>query len=260
MYLLYLHGANGKIYSLADVGKAFGKTRQAVYDQFRVRGFKLRSKSFGAVRVFDGRRYMPRKNDGYWRATTGDRRQMHVAVWEKANGPLPKGYGTLATGGTTYAKFNPVTDAANVIATLEESILDGAAWYMHRTVWAAIRSALASSSGLPFLFLSGAGKELSDQPGGGPIKPAGEMAGYTWFVMVVTTPENLPKTDPTYLEGLMDGVLQAFDNDVTLQGYAVGGVEPAILDPPGPVSSGSVTYTVFYITLKAKVLVPAAVQ
>lgn len=79
---------------------------------------------------------------------------------------------------TTYASFNPVTDAANVIATLEESILDGAAWFMHRTVWAGIRSALASSSGLPFLFLSGAGKELDDQPGGGPIRPAGSMAGY----------------------------------------------------------------------------------
>ena len=85
---------------------------------------------------------------------------------------------TLGTGGTTYAKFNPVTDAANVIATLEESILDGAAWYFHRTVWAAIRSELASTSGLPFLFLSGAGNELKDEPGGGPIRPAGYMAGY----------------------------------------------------------------------------------
>jgi len=80
--------------------------------------------------------------------------------------------------GTTYASFNPVTDAAAVVGTLEESILDGAAWYMHRTVWASIRSALASTSGLPFLFLSGAGSELRDEPGGGPIKAAGEMAGY----------------------------------------------------------------------------------
>lgn len=83
---------------------------------------------------------------------------------------------------------------------------------------------------------------------------------YTWYVMIVTTPENLPSTDPTYLEGLIDSVLQAFDNDVTLQGYAVGGVQPAILDPPGPVSSNSVTYVTAYVQLKAKVLVPAAVQ
>lgn len=85
---------------------------------------------------------------------------------------------TLSSGNTTYAKFNPITDAANVIATLEESILDGAAWYFHRTVWAAIRSELASTSGLPFLFLSGAGNELKDEPGGGPIRPAGMLAGY----------------------------------------------------------------------------------
>jgi HK97 family phage major capsid protein len=87
---------------------------------------------------------------------------------------------TLKAGNsqTTYASFNPVTDAANVIATLEESILDGAAWYMHRTVWAAIRSALATSSGLPFLFLSGADSELAHDALGGPIKPAGSMAGF----------------------------------------------------------------------------------
>jgi len=42
---------------------------------------------------------------------------------------------TLPSGGTSYNKFNPVTDAGNVIAQLEESILDGAAWYMHRTTW-----------------------------------------------------------------------------------------------------------------------------
>jgi HK97 family phage major capsid protein len=85
---------------------------------------------------------------------------------------------TAGAGNTTFAKFNPITDAANVVATLEESILDGAAWYFHRTVWAAIRSELASNSGLPFLFLSGAGNELKDDVGGGPIRPAGMLAGY----------------------------------------------------------------------------------
>jgi HK97 family phage major capsid protein len=82
---------------------------------------------------------------------------------------------------TTYTSFNPVTDAGNVVATLEESILDGAGWYMHRTVWAGIRTALASTSGLPFLFLSGARDELAHDALGGPIKPAGEMAGFPVF-------------------------------------------------------------------------------
>lgn len=85
---------------------------------------------------------------------------------------------TMPSTMTTYAKFNPVTDTANVVATLEESILDGAAFYMHRTVWAAIRSALASTSGLPFLFLSGAGNELAHDALGGPIKAAGMMGGF----------------------------------------------------------------------------------
>jgi HNH endonuclease len=98
MYLLYLHGANGKTYSLADVGKAFGKTRQAVYDQFRCRGFKRRSPTIGALRVFDGQRYRARKN-GDFRATSGTRRSLHVAVWEKANGPLPKGHGIIHRDG-----------------------------------------------------------------------------------------------------------------------------------------------------------------
>ncbi len=89
---------------------------------------------------------------------------------------------------------------------------------------------------------------------------ATNLREYTWYVMVITTPENLSATDPTYLEGLIDQTLQVFDNDVTLQGMANGGVLPAILDPPGPVSSNGVTFVTVYITLRAKVLVPAAVQ
>jgi hypothetical protein len=89
---------------------------------------------------------------------------------------------------------------------------------------------------------------------------ATNLREYTWYIMVITTNDNLPKDDPTYLESLIDNTLQVFDNDVTLQGMANGGVQPAILDPPGPVSSNSVTYVVFYITLKAKVIVSAAVQ
>ena len=83
---------------------------------------------------------------------------------------------------------------------------------------------------------------------------------YTWYVMVVTTPDNLPTTDPTYLEGLVDSVLNVFDLDCTLQGTSVAAVMPAVLEPPGPVSYNSVTFVVFYLTLKARALVPAGVQ
>lgn len=84
---------------------------------------------------------------------------------------------TLAATNTTYAKFNVVTDTANAVATLEESILDGAAWYMHRTVWASLRSQLASTSGLPYLAF-GQNAQLEHDPLGGPILKAGDMGGF----------------------------------------------------------------------------------
>jgi hypothetical protein len=89
---------------------------------------------------------------------------------------------------------------------------------------------------------------------------ATNLREYTWFVLIVTKADSMPANDPTYLEGLIDAILKVFDEDVTLQGMANGGVQPAILDPPGPVSSNSVTYVIFSVQLKAKQLVPAAVQ
>jgi hypothetical protein len=89
---------------------------------------------------------------------------------------------------------------------------------------------------------------------------ANNLREYTWYIMVVTTPGNLPSNDPQYLEGLIDSILNMFDLDCTLQGSAVGAVDPAVLEPPGAISSNSVTYVIFTIVLKAKALVPAAVK
>jgi hypothetical protein len=83
---------------------------------------------------------------------------------------------------------------------------------------------------------------------------------YTWRVGIVTTPENIPKTDPTYLAGLEDNVCAVFDFDSTLGGTANGAVMPAVLEPPGPVNVNNVTYVVFSIQFTARVLVPAAVK
>jgi hypothetical protein len=96
------------------------------------------------------------------------------------------------------------------------------------------------------------GNEFEDQ--------ANNVMEYTWYVMVVTTPENLPSTDPTYLAGLEDKIVNVFNMDATLQGTANAAVYPTIVEPPGPVSSNSVTYVVFYIQFKAKQLVPAGIQ
>jgi hypothetical protein len=88
---------------------------------------------------------------------------------------------------------------------------------------------------------------------------ANNLRAYSWYVMVVTTPENMPKNDPTYLAGLMDNVCAVFDTDCTLQGTANGAVFPATLEAP-PLSYNGVTYTMFYITFSARQLVPAAVK
>jgi HK97 family phage major capsid protein len=88
---------------------------------------------------------------------------------------------TLATGGTNYSKFDPVVDASNVVAQIEESVLDGCKWYMHRTTWAAIAQKEASTSGLPFLFFGAFAANnsgLEKDPLGGPIRPAGNMMGF----------------------------------------------------------------------------------
>ena len=83
---------------------------------------------------------------------------------------------------------------------------------------------------------------------------------YTWYVMIVTTPASLPSNDPTYLAGLEDQVIAAFNADLTLQGTANAAVYPVIVEAPGPVNFNGATYIVFYISLKARVTVPSAVQ
>jgi hypothetical protein len=79
---------------------------------------------------------------------------------------------------------------------------------------------------------------------------------YTFWVAVVTKPEFVAK-DPTLIEGLIDAIMNVFDNDVTLQASSTGGVHPAVIQSPGPVSAAGVTYVTFYIVLKAKTLVTA---
>ena len=86
----------------------------------------------------------------------------------------------LATGQTSFSKFAVMDDASAMIGNLEESILDGAAFYFHRTVWAALRTQKDANGNyiLPFAGLSRGQAAMQDFAGGGPIKPAGEILGY----------------------------------------------------------------------------------
>lgn len=92
MYAMYKMGPEGRPCTLEEIGKVYKRTRQAVYDVFRSRGYPLRSKKIRECRIIDGRKFTPRP-EGYWRATLGDRKQLHIYIWEKHNGKMPKGHG-----------------------------------------------------------------------------------------------------------------------------------------------------------------------
>lgn len=92
MYAMYCCGPEGRPYTLEEVGKIYRRSRQAVYDVFKSRGYPLRSKPVKDSIVIDGRKFTPR-HDRYWRATAGDRKQLHVYIWEREFGKLPAGHG-----------------------------------------------------------------------------------------------------------------------------------------------------------------------
>jgi HK97 family phage major capsid protein len=118
---------------------------------------------------------------GFIGGTVGTAPGPFVGVLNTANTNTYYVGGSSTSGKTSMSQFDVVGDAAQVVATLEESVLDGAAWYMHRTTWAKFRSQLASTSGIPLLFLMGAAGYFNNKVAGGPIKPAGEMEGYPVF-------------------------------------------------------------------------------
>ena len=87
MYELY-----GQGFSLDQVGKAFGVTRQSVYKMFKKRRYILRSKPKPLPFVeFNGYRYTLR-NTGYYGRTNGERTLLHRDVWQSRYGSIPDGY------------------------------------------------------------------------------------------------------------------------------------------------------------------------
>jgi hypothetical protein len=76
--------------SLEEVGKAYRKSRQAIYDLFKSRGYKLRSKQMNGLQILVGMKFTITKG-GYLRGTLNKKRiLMHYYVWEKKRGPVPK--------------------------------------------------------------------------------------------------------------------------------------------------------------------------
>lgn len=86
MFALYQSG-----FSLSQVGKSFGVTRQSVYKVFARRRFELRKIKALPFIVFNGFKYTVRTN-GYFAKTKSGRSYLHRDVWMFNNGPIPKGY------------------------------------------------------------------------------------------------------------------------------------------------------------------------
>ncbi len=83
--------------------------------------------------------------------------------------------------GTTFALYKVIDDSSTLIGSVEESVLNGAGFYMHRTVWASLRSQKGTNEYiLPY---SGAASNnvLAQFPAAGGVRPAGEILGYPVF-------------------------------------------------------------------------------
>ncbi|MFA6429750.1 MAG: phage major capsid protein [Patescibacteria group bacterium] len=96
---------------------------------------------------------------------------------------------TLATGKDTFAEYDVIDDSSDAIASVEESVLDGAAFYFSRTVWAKLRVQQDSAGNY---LLPQAGALLSANFKNGGPKPAGEILGFP-----VYTCRHLPANSAT---------------------------------------------------------------
>lgn len=87
--LKYEHYNSGM--SLAEVAKVFNCSRQSVYELFYNRNWELRTTPKKEYVEFNGFKYTKR-NDGYFRKTSGNRSLLHKDVWIYYNGEIPHKY------------------------------------------------------------------------------------------------------------------------------------------------------------------------
>ena len=120
---------------------------------------------------------------------------------------------------TTFAKFALMDDSSAMIGDLEESLLDGAGFYMNRTVWAKLRVQKDDAGNyiLPFAGLARPEAAVENHPGGGPIKPAGEILGYP-----VYTNRWLPAVGASSVNGFTDGASCPFVVFGNMRSFAFG--------------------------------------
>jgi hypothetical protein len=86
MHELYKQG-----FSISQVAKAFGVTRQSVFTRFQRASLETRSKRFLPFIYFNGAKYTKRVN-GYYGRTNHDRSFLHRDVWESIKGKIQDGF------------------------------------------------------------------------------------------------------------------------------------------------------------------------
>lgn len=125
----------------------------------------------------------------------------------------------LPTTSTTFATYKVMDDSSVMIGDMEESILDGAAFYMNRTVWAKLRTQKDTAGNyiLPFAGLAKPAATMENNPGGGPIRPAGEILGYP-----VYTNRWLPGVGASAVNGFSDAASNPFLIFGNMRAFAFG--------------------------------------
>ncbi len=143
---------------------------------------------------------------------------------------------SLPTGETGFASFRAMEDTGDVIAQLEESVLEGSGFYMHRTVWSKIRTQKAANGNYILPMLGAASNSVLEHnpmgPGG--KVPVGELMGYPVF-----TTRHLPAysasavSTPFMVFGNLKALAFGKRGNMTLEDFrtgAFGGKEIGLAD------------------------------
>ncbi len=88
---------------------------------------------------------------------------------------------TLPTGENTFIEYKVIDDSSTIIANLEASLYNGAAFYMHPTMWASIRAQKGTNEYILPQAGAASASVLANNPTGGGINPAGEILGFPVF-------------------------------------------------------------------------------
>ena len=162
---------------------------------------------------------------------TGILSDANVTVWNLG--------GSTTSGSTTFASFK-LEDASDMIGSVEESVLEGAAFFFSRTVWAKIRMARESATGAYLLPQAGAPSvAMLDAYAGliGGARPVGEILGYPVFNV-----RHLPANSATAIStkfgafGNLKAVAYGDKGDLRVAQHAsgsFGGKEIALADQTG---------------------------